>query len=335
MKIMKKKTGNSKLLFLLSLLLLAGAAPVKVSAKEKVVDKVVARVNNEVILLSEFNQRADQIIKEYEKVFEGPDKEKQLKELKQELLNQMIDEKLLLQKAEKEKIRITDSEIDQGVDEIRNRFSSEVEFQNEISKQGLSGAEFRENIANQLKVIKLINQEVKSKITPPAEEEVKKYYEENEEEMVSPEQVRARHILIATDKERSQDEAKEKINEIYEKAKKDPSQFSALAEKYSEGPSAKVGGDLGYFARGEMVKEFEDVAFKMKIGEISEPVKTRFGYHIIKLVGKKSKEKKTFSEVKDRLKNLLYQMKMEQEYEKFLRELRDEAKISKSLDEKK
>ncbi|MFW6134097.1 MAG: peptidylprolyl isomerase [Elusimicrobiota bacterium] len=330
---MIKKIMNKKI-FLLFVFALAFMFQ-GLDAKEEVVDKVVARVNDEVILLSEYREREDAIIQEYEKVLQGPDKEKKLEEIREEILKQMIDEKLLLQKAEQEDIGVTEEEIEQGVQEIKARFESEEEFQTEIMKQGLSGENFKENVRDQIKVIKLINQEVKSKIAPPTEKEIKEYYKENEEEMVSPEQIRARHILIRTSEEKSQGEAKKEINEIYEKVKKNPGKFNAYAEKYSEGPSAKLGGDLGYFARGEMAEEFEKKAFNMSVGDISEPFKTRYGYHIVKVVGKKTEEKKSFTEVKDNLKNLIYQMRMEKEYEKFLRELRDEARISKSMFEKK
>lgn len=319
---------NKKIIVVFLLILFSS---INIPAQEKVADRVVARVNNKVILLSEYNSRANPILQEYEKVLAGPDKDKKLKELKENILEQMIDEKLLLKKAEKEGIRITDAEVDQGMDEIRNRFGGELEFQNEISKQGLTGEKFRKNVREQLQVIKLINQNVRSRISPPTEEEIKEYYKKHEDEMVSPEQVRARHILIRTTEECSQDEAKKKINEIYEKVKKEPSKFSSFAEKYSQGPTAEKGGDLGYFGKGDMVKEFEEVAFNMEVDSVSKPVKTRFGYHIIKLIGKKSSERRTFSEVKDKLKNLLYQLKMESKYEKFLRDLRDEAKISKTL----
>ncbi|MFH1414477.1 MAG: peptidylprolyl isomerase [Elusimicrobiota bacterium] len=299
-------------------------------AEEKVVDKVIARVNGKVILLSEYNSRAKAIIDEYQKVLTSPDKDNKINELKANILEQMIDEKLLIEKAEKDNIRVTDAEVDQGVDEISGRFPSEMEFQNEISKQAMTGEKFRQNVRNQLMVIKLINQNVNGKISPPPDEELKIYYDEHQSEMMSPEQIRVRHILITTSEERPQEESKKKIDEIYEMAKKDPSKFSSFAEEHSEGPSASQGGDLGYFSKGEMVKEFEEVAFAMEVGDISKPVKTRFGYHVIKLIGKRSSEKKTFSEAKDKLKSLLYQMKMEKQYEKFLRELRDEAKISKT-----
>ncbi len=301
------------------------------SDAEIIVDRVVARVNDKVILLSEFNSRAEPAIQEYKRIVTGETSEQNIKELKNRLLDQMIDEKLLLQRADKVGIRITDSEVDVGIDEIRGRFQSEIEFQNEISRQAISKSEFRKNVRNQLKTIKLINQEVRSQVLPPTEEEMRRYYEENKEEMISPEQARARHILIMITEDTSQEKARKKIDKIYKKVKANPARFSSYAEELSECPSGRVGGDLGYFPKGAMVKEFSDVAFALEIGGISEPVKTRFGYHIIKLVGKRSREKRTFTEVRDHLRNLMHQIRMEREYERFLRKLRDGAKISKSL----
>ncbi len=330
MNIKVKKRNLSGALYAALLIGLLSLTPSEGSAEE-VVDRVVARVNDEVILLSEFNQRAAPVLGEFEQMFEGPDKEERSIELQMEMLDQMIDERLLLQKAREKDISVSSSEIDQGVDEIRNRFSSEMEFQNEITRQGFTEQEFRENIRDQMMVIKLINQEVRDKIPPPTEEEAREYYEANREDMVTPERVGARHILIRITDDRPQEEAQEKAREVYEKVAEDPSMFSDYAEEYSEGPSAQAGGDLGYFARGEMVSEFEDVAFGLDVGDISEPFMTRFGYHIVRVTGREGSERRTYSEVRDRLKNMLYQMRMEEEYEKFLRDLRDEARITRSL----
>ncbi|MDA3792766.1 MAG: peptidylprolyl isomerase [Elusimicrobia bacterium] len=320
---MIKKLTNA----LLGILILG---QVVANAAEKEVDRVVARINNEVILLSEFNKRAEPIINEYQKSLSVSDREEKIKLIKEELLSQMIDEKLLLQESQAKDIYVSDTELDNGVDEIKERFGTEMEFQNELSGQGYSGEKFRQNIAEQLKVIKLINQEVKSKVSVPTEEDTRKYYKDNEEEMVSPEAVEARHILIRTD-DKSEKEALEKTNEIYKKVKNSSDKFSKYAEEYSEGPSSARGGSLGYFSRGEMVEEFEDAAFDLRVGDITKPVKTMFGYHIIKVTGRKSSEKKTFAEARDTLKNLLYQERMKEKYETFLRNLRDEAKVSKQL----
>lgn len=301
------------------------------ASANQVVDRVVARVNNEAILLSEFNKRGEAVLREFTRLYEGEDKEERLLELKNEILDQMIDEKLLMQKALEEDITATSAEVDQGVEEIRDRFESEIEFQNEITGQGYTRAEFRKSIEDQIRVIKLINEFVRDRVTPPTEEEARAYYEENRAGMVTPERVSARHILIRITDEVSQSEARSKINEIHSLVTQDPSAFSSVAEEYSECPSAASGGDLGHFARGDMVREFDEVAFGLNVGDISEPFMTRFGYHIVRVTGRQESESRTYAEVRDRLKNMLYQINMEEAYENFLKGLREDANISRNL----
>lgn len=127
----------------------------------------------------------------------------------------------------------------------------------------------------------------------------KEYYQANTEEFMTPERVRAEHILISS-AEREEEEALEIANSVYEKIETGVD-FSALVEEYSDDPSAaKNKGDLGFFTRGRMVKPFEDTAFSLSNkGEVSKPVKTRFGYHIIKLVDKEEATQKPFDSVKD------------------------------------
>ena len=148
--------------------------------------------------------------------------------------------------------------------------------------------------------------------------------------MVTPERVSARHILVRIDGDVPQTTARKEIDEVYAKVKAKPELFNQYAEEHSDCPSGALGGDLGYFARGEMVGEFDEIAFNMNVGDISEPFLTRFGYHIVKVTGKQGSENKTYAEVKDRLKNLLYQIRMEEAYEKFLTGLREEADIKRS-----
>ncbi len=325
---MKRNKLNLKIYLLsIGVLLMAVAA----MAEREVVDRVVARVNDEIILYSEFSERFNPVMEEYGRFLEGADLQKGKNELKENVLDQIIDEKLLLQKARLEGITVSDEEIDQGIGEIRNRFPTEMEFKDEIARQGLTGGNFRENIKDQLKVIKLINEKIRDGVSPPTEEDARNYYMAHEEQMVSPEQVQARHILVRSSGENSLEEDKEKIREIYEKVIQSPENFGEFAREYSECGSAVRGGDLGSFSRGDMVTEFEEVAFNLDINEVSEPFKTRFGYHIVKVIGRRGSEKRSYEEVKDNLKNMLYQMEMEREYERFLRSLRDESRVSKNL----
>jgi len=322
----------------------------------KIVNKTIATINGEVILLNELEEKAKPVIKEYENILrliEDGDvsseeannlfrslgipfsddpgkKDETIKKIKKSILETMIDEKLQLMKGEKKGIRVTKKEIEEGISKVKSRFDSEKEFDEELKRQNFTEEQFRKRIEEQLTVIKLIDQEVKGKITEPTTKEIKSFYGEHEEEMVEPEKVRVRHILIKVDKDDSQskkNEARKKIEEILENARTEGADFAELAKEYSEGPSAKVGGDLGFFTRGEMVKEFEDVAFKLRVGEISGVVETKFGYHIIKSVERKSTEKKSFEEVKEYIKSILLQERLAEQYEKWIKELRDEASV--------
>lgn len=147
-----------------------------------------------------------------------------------------------------------------------------------------------------------------------SEDEMKKYYEENKNTFNTPEKVKASHILIKITDSRDKEAAKklaEKVAEEAEKSAKDMGSFAKLAEKYSEDEgSKKRGGDLGYFERteegGKMVQEFSDGAFALQnVGDISKPVESQFGFHVIKLTGKKDKIEKTFEDVKANIENTL------------------------------
>lgn len=143
------------------------------------------------------------------------------------------------------------------------------------------------------------------------EEEIKAYYEANADSLVQKEEVNARHILVMTnedDSEAQKKEARKKIDEIYKKAKAGED-FAKLAETYSEGPSASNGGALGWFGRGAMVPEFEEAAFATPKGEVSEPVKTQFGWHIIYVEDRKEPENKSLEDVRDEIAQIIAEEK--------------------------
>ena len=165
------------------------------------------------------------------------------------------------------------------------------------------------------------------------EDEMKKYYEEKKDTFNTPEKVKASHILIKVDENKDKEAAKklaEKVAEEARKSAKDMGSFAKLAEKYSEDEgSKKRGGDLGYFERteegGKMVKEFSDGAFALKeVGDISDPVESQFGFHIIKLTGKKDKVEKTFEDVKNSIENTLKTEKRKSGYENTVEEIKKE-----------
>jgi len=324
-KTMRKSNVSANLIFpfIILCLFIANSSPAKV------VDKTIATVDGEVILMSEFEKRAKPVMEEYEKFLTGPDKEMKVKDLKEKILDQMIDEKILIREAKRMKFNVSRKEIQDGIEEIKKRFGAEEEFNQELAKQGLTEEKFKDQVKEQIMVIKLIDQEIKNKVAAPTDSEIEDFYKQNESEMVEPEQVRARHILIKISENSDKAAALKKIKQILKEVKEGKSTFSELAKKYSEDPSAARGGDIGFFIRGQMVRKFEDVAFALNVGEISDVVETEYGYHIIQCVEKKAAEKKSLEEIRDYLRNFIFQKRMEERYEKWLRGLRDKASITK------
>jgi len=325
-KMVRKKIIGFVGAFLFSILCLFIAN----SLRAKVVDKTVATVDNEVILMSEYENRAKPVIEEYGGLLKGPDSEIKMKEIKEKILDQMIDEKVLIHEAKRKKIDVTRKEIQDGIEEIKKRFATEEEYNQELAKQGLSEEKFKEQVKEQLMVIKLIDQEVKAKVVSPTDSDIGDFYKQHESEMVEPEQVRVRHILIKVDEKTDKTAALKRIREILNEAKKGKTSFAELAKKYSEDPSAVRGGDIGFFVKGQMVRKFEDAAFALNVGQISDVVETEYGYHIIQCIEKKAAEKKSLEEIRDYLRNFIFQKRMEEYYENWLRRLRDKASITRS-----
>ncbi|MFR5264906.1 peptidylprolyl isomerase [Clostridium sp.] len=155
-----------------------------------------------------------------------------------------------------------------------------------------------------------------------SDEDTKKYYEENQEEFEEPEMVSAKHILLKDSK---------KAAELKEKIVSGELTFEEAAKGNSFCPSKEQGGNLGEFSRGMMVPEFEKVAFEIAIGEVSDPVETQFGYHLIKVESKKDASTKAFEEVKEQIASKLLTMAQQSEYAKLLKELEAKYQVVRNV----
>ncbi len=171
-------------------------------------------------------------------------------------------------------------------------------------------------IAKEL-LAQIVMSKVLSEVTV-LDEEVLKYYNENKEAFIEPANVTAKHILVD-----SEDLAKE----IKEKIASNELSFEDAASQYSSCPSKEQGGNLGSFSKGMMVPEFEEVAFVLPVGEVSDPVKTQFGYHLIKVSDKKDSSTKAFEEIKESALKQLLNQKQEQKYLELIKELRDKYTV--------
>lgn len=256
---------------------------------DEVVDKIVAKVGREIILQSDLDMRIQQLetagiltqdISEYD------------------ILNQMIESKIIIQKAKQEEFEVDEYEArniaDKEIKRVSSQFPSEIEFKIELKKQGLSVLDLKDYyvqmIIEQRLKEKIIQSEIKQKIHI-TEGEIEDYYNQHSDEIPARQAMDQIGMIMITIKpsEETEERALIEINKIKNKLD-DGEGFTELAKTESDCPSANSGGDLGFFGSGMMVKPFEEAAFALQLGEISEVVETNFGFHIIKLEEKEGDE---------------------------------------------
>ena len=250
-----------------------------------------------------------------------------IKDFTLRLVDSIIQEELLSQEAKKQSLKIDESELKNNVDQWKNSITKDTTAKEYYEKNGITEEVVTDIFKEQMNISALEANYTKN--NPVTQAEIDKYYNEHKSEYTNA-QVKASHIIIKTQNddgtEMSQDKvdsAKKQIDEIYAKIKAGED-FAKLAKQYSQDASKDAGGDLGFFSKGQMVKEFEEVAFSMKVGEVSEPFKTKYGYHVVKLTDKKE-DTTDPKQVKEFLKGTLQQEK----FNKYVEELKKAAKITK------
>lgn len=238
---------------------------------------------------------------EFNKVWDDPDNKNKYK-TKEELLENMLNERILVQRAQEiglEKDEKVSSQIKTVIEQVRKEREEKIKIN---TQQALVDAAMKVEIYDKVKL---------------SEEEIAEYYKENKEVFIKDEEYHLRHILVET---------LEEAETVLEKIR-GGADFAELAKEKSLCPSGKQGGDLGFIARGITIKLFEDAAFVLKPGEISEVVKTQVGYHVIKLEEISPERQKTLEEAKVEIEFILLPEKQKQAFTRWLSSLRDEANV--------
>jgi peptidyl-prolyl cis-trans isomerase C len=300
----------------------AGAAP----------DTPVAAVNGETISKGQLDRELagiqGRMARQGQPVPDGA-----LAQIRGQVLDQMIGEELLFQESRKQKINVDDQKIHVQIDEMARSFEDKAAFDLALANAGLSREVLTERLRRQMAIQQLIEDKIVAGLEV-VEARADEFYKANPEIFVQPEQVRARHILIRTEAEAdaaAKAEARERIDEIRRKAV-EGEDFAALAKTHSQDPGSKDnGGDLGFFARGQMVKPFEETAFALKENEISQVVESPFGFHIIQVTGRKPAETVAYETVKPRILEHLKQQAIREKLDAYVDGLRQGAKIEKFI----
>lgn len=325
-------------LVLVSALLLAGVLPA-----DTVVEEIIARVNSEIITRTEYAHSREQLRQEAQQ--QSPsDADKVVAEKQRDILRDLIDQQLLLQKGKD--LGITgDTELIKRLDEMRKQMNLPTmeDLEKAAEAQGVSYEEFKQTTRNQIITQRVIGQEVGSHMLL-GKDEVKKFYEQHETELEQPEQVRLSEILVApktpsaaaatatplapapADPEAAQATAKAKAEDLLDQIRKGAS-FEELAKKESDGPSAAQGGDLSYFKRGVLAKVLEDKVFALKAGETTDVLATKQGFVILKVTEHQMAGIPTLKEVEPRIQDALYMQKLQPALRAYLTKLREDAFI--------
>ena len=275
-------------------------------------ENAVAKVNGKYILKDDFDKNFEMLKKTYEANF-GSDimskstgNGKTIEEtLKEKILEKLIMEEIILQNAEKSNVKVTDEDVAKEIDNYKNLVGGDKGFEEFLKNNNMTEDYFKDGIKKEMIMESYKDSFIKTlKIS---DEDIEKEFNENKESYIT---VRASHILVE-----KESEAKDILNKL-----KNGEDFAELAKQNSIDPgSAQNGGDLGYFPKGQMVPEFEKTAFALNPGEISDIIKSEYGYHIIKVVDKQDTLQQLKDQVVEQLQNKKYNEKLEQ--------LHDDSKV--------
>ncbi len=317
----------------------------------QVVEEIIARVNNEIITRSEFDRSKDQLRDEV-KQQDSKDPDKAYADREKDVLRDLMDQQLLLDKGKD--LGITgDTDLIKQLDQMRKdmKLDSMEALEKEAQKQGISWEDFKQTQRNQIITRKVIGEEVGVHLANTKEEE-QKFYDDHKAEMEQPEYIRLSEILVApkapsitpaTDPgaagaappdpaaqaaadAAALSAAEAKANDLLKQIQAGGN-FEDIAKKSSDGPSAADGGALGIFKRGQLAKELEDKTFVMKSGEVTDVIRTKQGYVILKVIDHQQAGIPPMKDVHDKIQDALYYQKLQPALRAYLTKLREDAYI--------
>ncbi|MGO9516415.1 MAG: peptidylprolyl isomerase [Candidatus Korobacteraceae bacterium] len=329
--------------FLVLLLMMLLGTSWLLGQEDTVVEEIIVRINNSIITRADLRRARDQLLSEMHQQEPNATAAEQ-KDREKDLLRDLIDQQLLLQKGEE--LGITaDTEVVKRLDELRKQMHAESmeELEKAAQAQGVSFEEFKQNMKNGIITQRVIGQEVGGHISV-SQQDIQQYYNEHKAEMERPEQVRLSEILISTQTappvktEKGKEvlpaaagpdavaKAQAKVEQVYALLQKG-GKFDDLAKQYSDGPTSAAGGDLEYFKRGTLSKELEQQVFALKPGEYTKPIRTNQGFVILEVTEHQEAGIPPLKEVEPRIQEMVYMTKMQPALREYLTKLRENAYI--------
>ena len=291
----------------------------------KIIERIIARVNNEVITQSQYDDELANLREQLAQQYSGAELDAQVREESKNLLRNLIDESLMVQKAKDLEINV-ETDVVKQLDDIRkkNNLATLEDLETEVEKQGLNYEDFKDKIRRNLLMREVMEREVGGRIQL-SREDARKFYEAHKDEFKSPGMVHLEQILVSTEK-RKPEEAEKRANDALAELKAGQ-RFSEVAKKYSDGPSAEQGGDVGYLKEGTLAPDIAAAVGKLDVNEFSNTIQTKYGYIILKVLERYSPGVPKFEEVEQRVNEVLYDQKMQPKLRDYLLQLRRESYV--------
>ncbi|MBA2660816.1 MAG: peptidylprolyl isomerase [Bradymonadaceae bacterium] len=289
----------------------------------------VATVNGAPVSADEFNVEVDRL------VASGQFPPQLLTHVAPQIVERLVDQKLIDGAISQTNIVVSDQDVDAKLEEVRADFAQAAQemdgdartLDDMVTELGISQQELRDSIRQSIAIERLL---IAGGMKVPTETQVREFYDQNQEMFQRPEQIRARHILVRVEADADEaawEQARTRAQAIHQQVTQPGANFEEIARTSSEGPSAPQGGDLGLFPRGRMVAEFEEVAFGLQDGQISEPVRTQFGWHIIQVVEHQAPGTVAFDTIQEQLSRELRNQAIQQSLQGFIESLRADAQV--------
>lgn len=309
-------------------LVLVAALLAPLAASAAVIDRVVAVVNDEIILETELEQFAAP-------QYRGPDPntpegKKAWDETKRKALDTLIDGKLMQQQASELKLSVTPDEVDRAVQQVKEQnHLDDATFVEALKQQGFSLESYKKTLKKQILELKVLNTAVRSRVSV-GDDEVRQYYQQNARLMSGDRQAHLRQILIAVPDKASEDDVarKKAVAEKVTELARSGTSFVELAKQYSDDDVTKAsGGDLGFVGKGVLVDALDEAVSAMEPGDVRGPIRTERGWVVLQLVERKASDVKPFNEVKEELRKQLYDEQVAKAQASWLKELRKKAHV--------
>ena len=297
-----------------------------VVSQSRVVDRIVAQVNDDIITLSDLNREMGELRQDLSTRYTGDQLEQEVKKAEKMVLEELIRQRLLLQKAAELGFGANiDLQVTSAIENIRkqNKIKDMQEFERALAQQGMTMAGFRERIRRQMLTQGLVQEFVSSRITLLSQD-IDKYYKDHAAEYTTPEEVTLSEIIILFAGNRA--DAESRANDIHKRLSQGEP-FATLASQYSQGPTASKGGGIGSYLTAKLNPEITRAIASVKEGEVTSVQTSKDSFVIYRVDTRKAATIRPLDEVRDEIRNRLWEQKFNPEFERFITQLKDDAYI--------